>query len=171
MKTKMFLSLAVTAAVCFLQGCATMSNSQKVALAGAEAGNAYATFELQKSGAAAVKALTDLAVELPNIPLGKVSAFQIGALQAELQVAKANLATNPTAENQIISLASLVANNQGTLTSGIVTGEQALVFGAFQNVATGIANAVQVYLGQQSILHPSAPTSSILPYEIYPARI
>jgi hypothetical protein len=137
-----------------LVGC-VFTPSQKIALAGAEAGNVYATYELSQAvlpatQAATVKALTDLATALPNIPLGKVSAFQLGALQGELQVAKANLITNPQAEDQIISLISLIANNQGSLSGGVVTAEQAEVFGAFQNVATGITNAVQVFLGRQS---------------------
>lgn len=153
MKSKSLLISAFAIATLFSTGC-VLTPSQKIALAGAESGNAYATFELTKTNAATqaatVKALTDLATKLPQIPLGKVSAFDLGALQGELQVAKANLITDPKAENQIISLISLVSNNQGTLSGGVVTADQALVFGAFQNVATGITNAVQVFLGRQS---------------------
>lgn len=153
-------ALALLACALFA-GCAGMSKEQQLALAGAESGNAYATYVLTKapdpaSKALAVKALTDLAVELPNIPLGKVTAFQLGQLNGELQAAKANLISNPQAENQIVSFISLVANNQGTLTGGIVTADQALVFGAFQNVATGIGNAVQFALGQASVTAPGS---------------
>lgn len=151
-----FLLLTVIAAIfslSSLSGCA-MTPLQAQALAGAASGNAYATFELSKTTPATkdatVKALTDLATKLPLIPLGKVSAFDIGALQGELQVAKANLIKDSLAENQIDSLIALVANNQGSMSGGIVSADQALVFGAFQNVATGINNAVQVFLGRQS---------------------
>ena len=157
---KTYLTILGLSLAALLSGCASLTPQQKIALAGAESGNVYATYELGKATTPAaqvttVKALTDLATELPNIPLGKVSAFQIGALQAELDQAKVNLITDPAKENQIVSLISLVANNQGTLTNGVMTADQALVFGAFQNVATGITNGVQVFLGQQSVLHPT----------------
>lgn len=150
------LSVAAGILTANLTGCSGMSQQQQIALAGAGSGNVYATYVLTQATtpatkAAAIKALTDLAAELPQIPLGKVSTFQLGALQAELQQAKANLITNPQAENQIGSFIALVANNQGTLTGGIVTADQALVFGAFQNVATGIGNAVEFALGQASV--------------------
>lgn len=158
MKSFSPLGSSLLAISCLLAGagCAGMSKEQEIALAGAASGNAYATYVLTKAATAdqktaAVKALTDLAAELPNIPLGKVSAFQLGALQAELKQASADLISNPQAENQIGSLISLVANNQGTLSGGIVTADQSLVFGAFQNVATGIGNAVQFALGQASV--------------------
>lgn len=150
MKTKLAIVFAAVLGLC---GC-SMTPQQGIALAGAESGNAYATYVLQKGGPSAVKALTDLVTELPQIPLGKVSAFNLGALQAELAQAKADLVTNPQASSQINSLISLVANNQGTLNGGIVTADQALVFAAFQNVANGIANAVQFYNGQHSVASP-----------------
>lgn len=163
---KLLLSLSALAVVIFsavavvgIAGCASLSNDQKIALAGAEAGNIYATAELTKAvtpaqKAATIQALTDLATELPQIPLGKVSTFQIGALQQELRNVKGTLLTNSESANQIDSFIALVANNQGTLTSGIVTTEQALVFGAFQNVATGITNAIQFAAGQASVPAP-----------------
>lgn len=158
--TLLALSLAAVGfALCAGTGCASMTTDQKIALAGAESGNIYATAELTKAATpaakqATIKALTDLATELPLIPLGKVSTFNIGALQAELANVHATLISNPAAANQIDSFIALVANNQGTLTSGIVTTEQALVFGAFQNVATGITNAIQFAAGQASVAAP-----------------
>ena len=146
-----FVALAAGFILC---GC-NMTPQQAQALAGAEAGNIYATWALNKSGASALKALTDLQSELPNIPLGKVSSFNIGALQAELKQAKIDLESNPQAQSQITSLIALVANNQGTLSGGIVTADQALVYAAFQNVATGIANAEQVWQGGQSVTNPT----------------
>lgn len=153
MKTKLILAFS---AILALTGCASLSPQQQIALAGAESGNVYATWALGKSGQAAVKALTDLQAELPQIPLGKVTAFNIGALQAELSQAKIDLQSNPQAESQITSFISLVANNQGTLSSGIVTADQAMVYGAFTNVASGINNAIQIWQGQQSVTNPTA---------------
>lgn len=163
-KIRSVLSVLVLATLSLGAGGCANTPQENIALAGAASGNAYATYELGKATtpaatAATVKALTDLAAELPNIPLGKVSTFNLGALQAELKVAKANLITNVAAENQIVSLIALVANNQGTLTSGIVTADQALVYGAFANVASGITNALQFAAGQASV----APTSFNLP--------
>lgn len=150
------LTLCLLAGAVILSACNSMSLQEKAALAGATAGNVYATYELGKAATpaaktAAISALTDLAAELPNIPLGKVSTFKLGALQAELAAAKADLVTNPAAQNQIGSLIALISNNQGTVSSGIVTADQTLVFGAFQNVATGITNAVQFAQGQASV--------------------
>lgn len=156
-----FILAAAGFALCAGSGCNSMTTDQKIALAGAESGNIYATAELTQAAtpaakAATIQALTDLAAKLPLIPLGKVSTFDIGALQQELKNVHATLITDPKAANQIDSFIALVANNQGTLTSGIVTGEQALIFGAFQNVATGITNAVQFAAGQASKL-PATP--------------
>lgn len=152
---------AAVFAIAFFSGCVA-TPQQQIALAGAASGNAYATFELQKAttpaeAGATVKALTDLAAEMPGIPLGKVSTKQLGALNAELQLAKISLIQNSKSSSQIDSLIALVSNNQGTLSGGIVTAQQAIVFGAFQNVASGITNALDFYSGQQSVLHPVTP--------------
>jgi hypothetical protein len=133
----------------------TITPQQATALAGAAAGNVYATAKLNgatpATQAATIKALTDLETELPQIPLGKVSTYNLGALQAELVAVKATLITDQSKASQIDSFIALVANNQGSLSGGIVTADQALVFGAFQNVATGIANAIQFYDGQHGL--------------------
>ena len=93
---KTYLTILGLSLAALLSGCASLTPQQKIALAGAESGNVYATYELGKATTPAaqvttVKALTDLATELPNIPLGKVSAFQIGALQAELDQARSQI--------------------------------------------------------------------------------
>lgn len=155
----LFLAIALCA-LAFWSGCA-FTPGQTSALAGATAGNVYATNVLKNAvtpaqQAAAVKALTDLQNELPNIPLGKVSTFDLGALEAELQQAKANLISDEGSENQIDSFIALVANNQGKLSGGVVTPEQAQIFAAFENVATGIGNAVQFWQGHNSV-SPAAP--------------
>ena len=152
----------ITVVFFLLTGCA-ITPQQGAALASAESGNVYATWALGKSGQSAIKALTDLQNELPQIPLGKVTAFNIGSLQAELQQAKIDFskAGNNQAVSQITSFISLVADNQGTLSGGIVTADQALVFAAFQNVANGIGNGVQTWQGQQSVLNPTPAASAV----------
>jgi hypothetical protein len=149
-------SLLLTAllALAFV-GC-QLTPQQAIGLAGAESGNVYATAALNKAAtpadqAAVVKAMTDLEAELPQIPLGKVSTYNIGALQAELAAVKATLISDQAKASQIDSFIALVANNQGSLSGGIVTAQQAQVFAAFANVATGIGNAVQFYKGQHAL--------------------
>lgn len=147
---------SLVALLCLLYafaGCAA-TPEQNIALGFAAAGNTYATYELGKGGPATVTALTHLALIMPDIPLGKVSARELGQLNAELQVAKANLVKNEQADNQIGSLIALVSQNAGTMAGGNLTAHQAIIMAQFQNVANGISAAIAFYSGQQSVLHP-----------------
>jgi hypothetical protein len=129
----------------------------------AEAGNAVATWLLSKNGPSAVAGLTNLAQILPQIPLGKVTPFQLGATSAELSAINAQ-ATAQSASQQLISqigsLVSLVSSSQASSTGGPVTATQALLVGAAQNVALGIQNALGFFAGQQSVAAASSPAAS-----------
>lgn len=147
------LLLVLLAFACF--GCVA-TPEQYVALANAEAGNAYATYELNKGGAKAVVALSHLSGVLPNIPLGKVSPTELGAISAELKVAQASFVNDDSTRNQIGSLIALISQNAGTITGGNVTAQQALIMAQFQNVANGISAGIAFWEGQQTVLNPTA---------------
>lgn len=134
-------------------GCAA-SPSQQVALGFESAGNYYGTYELNKSGRAAVPALTHLSLVMPDIPLGKVPVMELGQLSAELKLAQASFINNEQARNQIGSLIALISDNAGKISGGNITAQQALIMAQFQNVANGISNAIAFWSGQQTVLNP-----------------
>jgi len=134
-----------------------------IALGNAAAGNALGTFVLDKYGSVELKGLTDLATDLPLIPLGKVTPAELGALDTELQSYKTAVATvastNPTAPvtsstnaqqllDQIISLIALVSNAMPSASGGIETADQALAAVYLSQWAAGIHNALGFYAGK-----------------------
>lgn len=146
------LLLVLLAFACF--GCVA-TPEQTIALANASAGNAYATYELNKGGTKAVVALTHLSLILPDVPLGKVSASELGALGAELKLAQASFVNDDATRNQLGSFLALISQNAGMITGGNITAKQALVMAHFQNVSNGITNAIAFWQGQQTVLNPS----------------
>jgi hypothetical protein len=131
-----------------------------LAQATSAAGNIIATFVLNKQGAAAIPTLQNLASQLPQIPVGKITPNQAGVLAAQIQgVASLTTATDTLVASNLGSLAALVTNSAASATSGDVTVTQALLVGAAQNFATGINNAIQFYQGYESVVSPPAKTS------------
>jgi hypothetical protein len=130
-----------------------------IAQAGSVLGNAVATFVLQKDGKGAIIPLQNLASALPNIALGKVTPYTMGALTAQLQVlnGQATSGNNAAVVAQLASLLDLVAQAEANAAgTGDITGIQALLSGAATNIANGIMNAVNFYSGQLSITNPPA---------------
>lgn len=176
MKKTTIISL-LFASVLLLAGCAgigPLTPTQQLALGNAAGGNIVATYVLDTQGAPAVKGLNDLSAALPDIPLGKVSAFQLGAINAELKgiqdkvVASINsgtttVGTGKTAVvlsqvlDQVGSLISLVSKSMAANSGGNETLEQSVLVASAQNIANGIQNAISYWQGGQSIAAP--PTS------------
>jgi hypothetical protein len=139
----------------------TLDPQTLIAQATSAAGNAVATLVLQKKGASAVAGLQALAVALPKIPVGGVSPFQMGAISAQIQQAT-SLTTDPALTAQIGSFLALIATTEAAATGGDITATQALLVASAQNLANGVNNAVQFFLGEQSVLNPApaaAPAS------------
>lgn len=154
MKTKLLLTLA---ALALCAGCVTMTPTQNLALANAAAGNAYAIYVLDQNGAAAIPTLNTLAVQLPLIPQGKVSAHDLGVLQGQLQQTKGTIsAQNPKLSDQVASLLNLVAQAQVNAAGGNIDINQAILFAACQDVANGIQNGMAYWIGKQSVVTPPA---------------
>jgi hypothetical protein len=138
---------------------------QLQSLATAELGNAIATYTLGKNGSAAVQGLQDLATDLPLIPLGKVTASELGALSAELNATQASMkvsatagvTTIPTAPpsnlsqiiSQLGSLIALITTSQPSASGGLETVDQAIAVQYFANVSQGLLNGVQFWQGSQ----------------------
>lgn len=136
-----------------LAGCGTPT--QNIAMAGAEAGNAIATYMLDTYGPGEIQALTDIAVDLPNVPLGKVSTAKQGFDQGELQRAQGTLTSPAGVKNQQLydqfaSALALFTNNQGSFSGGAETADMALLSQQGQNLALGIQNAINHYNGVQA---------------------
>ena len=148
MKTQNKLIVLLCAGLMSLTACFTPS--QQVALAGAEAGNAFATYELNKSGTAVIKGLTDIATNLPLIPYGKVSANELGVINAELSQVQGTQTSSSQLYSQVGSLISLVSQASATA-GGNPTAEQGVLAAQAQDVANGITNAIAFYQGQQSV--------------------
>lgn len=153
MKTHRYLAgalcaLSLAALSLTSTGCATLDPGQQIALANAAAGNAVATYLLGKNGAAAVQPLNDLAAKLPLIVEGKVTAYQLGQLNAELQGVQSGVSgTNQQLFDQAGSLIALISKSAADATGGALTPQQAVLLGYCQNVAQGIQNAVQYWQG------------------------
>jgi hypothetical protein len=121
----------------------------------AEAGNALATWLLGKNGAASVSGLQNLAANLPLIPVGKVTPFNLGVISAQLSAIN-SAATSQNADakflSQIGSVIALVSNEEAAASGGNITTSQAVLVAAATNVANGINNALGFFEGQQSVL-------------------
>jgi hypothetical protein len=162
MKTKILLAFAAIAPL-FLIGCA-LTPVDVTTQEGA--GKLYAQFELgrvttQAEAQAAISGLTRLEADLPNIPLGKVSDQELGALNAQLQQAKLLVNTNDPNKIQILnaiaSLGNLIAQNAS---SGGETAGQAIVAADFTNAAIGIGAGINYVEGGWTVTNPSwVPTS------------
>lgn len=128
--------------------------STGVALANAEAGNAFATYELNRDPAT-LQGLQDMAKALPDIPLGKVSAYQLGVIQGELN--KAKIGTSGQLASQIGSMIALVSQAGLVSNGGVPTAEAGIISADCADAAAGINNAIAYWQGQNSV--PKATTS------------
>jgi hypothetical protein len=142
-----------------------------VSLANAEAGNALAVYLYAKNGPSIVKGLTDLATDLPLIPLGKVTAGEFGALTAELQNYKSAVAASSAAGevvasppvnlaqllDQLISLISLVTSSFPSASGGLETLDQAVAVQYLGNWSAGITNALSFEAGKASATQSATP--------------
>lgn len=165
-----FLFLAATAALFSLTGCGTPA--QNVATAHYLAGNAFATYELGKNPAS-LKGLEDLATALPDMASGKITPFQMGVLNAELQQIRADaedpaLQKNVQALNQVGSIISAGIQANAGLTGGNPTATTAILSANLTDFANGIRHGIDFWKGQQSVkpvswrpemvpLHASSP--------------
>ena len=147
--------LALLCALAFA-GCATPT--QQAADATFLAGNAFSTFALGQSGQT-MKGLQDFVTALPGIPLGKVSPYQLGVLNAELKPLAGAAAANPTGAsiyNQIgaaiSGLSQLAGANSG---ASAPTAEQGVLVAEFTDFANGVTAGVQFWQGQQSVTTPA----------------
>jgi hypothetical protein len=164
MKNIILSAFAALAAIT-LPGCVT----QVGVTAEQAAGQGYAEFELNQAtsasdAAARIAALTRLQTDLPNIPLGKVSNMELGALNAQLQAAKEGINTSDPTKQQILgqiaSLINLVATNASS-TGGENLNQAALSAGC-TNAATGISLGIQYVEGGWSVTNPSwVPVSGV----------
>jgi hypothetical protein len=158
MKTKIVSMIAIAGAL-VLAGCGTPT--QQLAQAGASVGNLYAEYELNQSTnpTATVAALNDLAVNLPLIPLGKVSTYQQGVIQGELQAAKATL-TSTTPQKYVDAVASLIGlATTAPANSGLVDANMALAAQQASNVAYGITNYIKYWQGKNAGLGGASTTT------------
>lgn len=119
------------------------------------AGNDFATTTLAKNPGS-LKGLQDLAAALPDIPSGKVTPFQMGVLNAELQgiqsaTADPALAKDSAAFSRIGSLISAAVQANAGSTGGNPTVETAVAAADLADFANGINHAIAFYQGQQSV--------------------
>lgn len=132
--------------------------SQNVATANYLAGNDFATRTLDKNPAS-LKGLQDLAAALPDMVSGKVTPFEMGVLNAELQgingaATDPTLAKNAAALSRIGSLISAGLQANAGLTGGNPTAASAIASAALTDFANGINHAIQFWQGQQSVNAP-----------------
>lgn len=160
---------AIAAAALTQVGCGTPV--QQAAQVGAGAGDVYAEYELGRSTntQATINALSDLATNLPNIPLGTVSSYEQGVIQGELNSAKAGIppGSDPKIANAIGSLIALATTAPAG--SGLVTADMALASQQASNIAYGINRYIKYWQGLQAgqggarTTPPAAPASPPTP--------
>lgn len=153
------LAVLLCAAACLFSACGTPA--QNVATGIYLAGNDFATRELGKNPGS-LKGLQDLAKALPDIPSGKVTPFEMGVLNAELQaINKAESdpaqAKNVDALNRIGSLISAAVQANAGATGGNPTAVTAVAAADCADFANGINHAILFWQGQQSVTTPPAP--------------
>ena len=154
MKRKLTLiAVAASAAVALLfTSCMTGSAARYVASGLYIAGSDFATWQLQRDPNA-LKGLLDLATALQDIPLGKVTPFQMGALNRELWPLKQAADAKPkdaaalTRIGNLISAASQQLSGQPTVIAGMAMSQCA-------DFANGINSGIEFYKGQQSVSIP-----------------
>lgn len=154
-KTKVLVSI-FAASLVSLTACFTPT--QQIAVGSAEIGNALATYELNKDGSAAIKGLQDLATNLPLIPLGKVSANELGIINAELQQVQSGQVKSSQLYAQVGSLIALVSQSAATA-GGNPTLEAGQLVAEATDVSNGINNAIQYWQGGQSVT-PTKPAGN-----------
>lgn len=153
MNNRLNLVLAsITSALCLfalslLPGCGTPA--QNLATGNYLAGNFYATYELGKNPAS-LPGLEHLVTALPLIPMGKVSAREMGQLNAELALAKAAAPDSQTA-NQVGSLISAVSQASAAANGGNPTINTAVISAALTDAANGIRHGIDFWQGQQDV--------------------
>lgn len=129
--------------------CMTATGARYLASGLYIAGSDFATWQLQ-SDPNSLKGLQDLAKALPDIPLGKVTPFEMGVLNRELWPLKQAADAKPkdrAALNRIgniISAASQQLAGNPTAITGIASADCA-------DFANGIKAGIQFYKGQQSV--------------------
>lgn len=145
-----FAALLLVPLVMLETACSTPT--QQLASANFLAGNAFATYQLGRDPST-LKGLQDLAAALPNIPTGKVTAFEMGALNAELKPLQAAANSDPknaAAYNQIGSAISAAAQLNGKNP----TVNDAILIAACMDFANGINHGIEFWQGQQSVANP-----------------
>lgn len=167
-RSLLFGSIAAIAAaigLATLPGCQTPE--QAVAGSVYYAGSAFATYELGQAktpaaAASVLKGLQDLATALPNIPLGKVTPYQMGVLNAELQPIQAaavstapQLAQYSGTYSQIGNAISALSQINAGATGGNPTASTGLIIAQFTDFANGLNEGIQFYNGQQSVGAPA----------------
>jgi hypothetical protein len=121
---------------------------QLQSLATSEAGNAFATYEMQRTKGAALKFLQNLIVTLPAIPVGGATPLALGTITGELEASQGTVTdTSSQLYGQIGSIISLVSASQATST-GTETVDQAILVGVANNVVAGIQNALAFAQGE-----------------------
>lgn len=155
MKRKLtMIAVACVAAVALLftnTGCMTASTARYVANGLSIAGSDFATMRLMKDPAS-LKGLQDLAKALPDIPLGKVSAFQMGVLNRELAPIRAaanDIPKDRAAFTRIGNIISEASQQFGSGNPTVLTGSASAFCADFAN---GINHGIEFYQGQQSVL-------------------
>lgn len=147
-------SLAVLMLCLSGAGCA-LTPTQQVADASYLAGSAFATGELGKNPAI-LKGLQDFAAALPLIPLGKVSAFQMGVINAELQPLLSAAQSKPQFATVYSQIGGLISASSQLFGSGggsaAPTAEAGLAVATCTDFANGIGQGIQFWEGQQSVL-------------------
>jgi hypothetical protein len=149
------LTCAIFALTPFMQtGCLSTTAAQYASDAFYVAGSDFAVWKLA-SNPSAGKTLDDLAAALPKIPLGQVSAFDLGVLSGELGALKkaenatASTAAETAAFDRIIALignVSMIANKGGNPTA--ITGA---ISAQAQSFANGITYGRQFNAGRTSV--------------------
>lgn len=155
---KILYVLLVLSVLSFTQtGCLSTTEAQYASDAFYVAGSDFAVWKLGDNPAAG-KTLDDLAAALPKIPLGQVSAFDLGVLSGELpslKSAKNATASTPTetaAFDRIINLVgsvSMLVNKGGNPT--VITGA---ISAQAQSFSNGIAYGRQFNAGRASVTLP-----------------
>jgi hypothetical protein len=151
----MLVLLVAALGLAFVAGCGTPS--QNIATANYLAGNAFATKKLSDNPAT-LKGLQDLAAALPTLATGKITPFQMGVLNAELQPLQAAAMADPknaAAYNQVGSLISAAIQANAGVTGALPNANTAIVGAALTDFALGIQHGIDFWSGQQSVLAPA----------------
>lgn len=163
---KLLLLLSIATGALALGGCAGQVAGVAIASGEQASGDIYANSKLAKvdpspAGTAAQKqAVSDLGrvgTDLQSFAAGTLSAFELGAVEAQLKSDGVALSSNTQAIDDINSILNIFAKS--VTASGLVTPQQALAQGVITNIVSGFATSIQDYEGQWSVSNPGAWTA------------